>query len=70
MKKKDRQAITQSEPTEIVKQVSELTKKLATLTINRYTIQSKNVRERKNIRLQVALLKTVLRQKELLHGNV
>jgi ribosomal protein L29 len=69
MKKKEKQIILESDTKDLSKQASELKKKLASLSVNRYTNQSKNVRERKNIRLQLAVMKTVLRKKELEHGN-
>ena len=69
MKKKDRQIIFQTDASELVKQAGELEKALATGEVNRYTNQSKNVRERKNLRRKLAVIRTVIRQKELAHGN-
>jgi ribosomal protein L29 len=70
MKKKDKQTIFQTDAADLAKQVHELNLKLASLSINRYTNQSKNIRERKNLRGQVAVIKTVIRIKELENGKV
>ncbi len=40
---------------------------LAILTMNRYTKQSKNVREGKALRRKIARVSTLMRQKELIH---
>jgi ribosomal protein L29 len=69
MKRKDRQIIFETDPGELVKQANELEKTLATGEINRYTNQSKNIRERKNLRQKLAVIRTVIRQKELAHGS-
>jgi ribosomal protein L29 len=69
MKKKDRQIIFQTDVIELKKQARELEKALAAGEVNRYTNQSKNVRERKNLRRKLAVIRTVIRQKELAHGN-
>jgi ribosomal protein L29 len=68
MKRKDKTAITDATVEELTKQVSDLRTKLTVLKVGRFTKPAKNSRELKNIRLKLAVLLTVLKQKELNHG--
>jgi ribosomal protein L29 len=68
MKRKDRTAILESTLDELVKQVADLRGKILKLKIERFSKQTKNQRELKNMRLQLALLLTAIKQKELNHG--
>jgi ribosomal protein L29 len=69
MKKKDRNAIKETDAAELKKQAAELRRKLQELALGRHTKPSKNVKERKNLRYKLALVMTELRQKELEHGQ-
>lgn len=68
MKGKDVRDIAKLKPDELHKQAAELEKKLAAWAQDRYTKQSKNVREAKAMRNRRAVLLTIARQKELVHG--
>lgn len=65
MKQKDVQALHQASSTELQKKLSERVSSLAGLLKDRHTKQSKNVREGRFLRLEIARIKTVLREKEL-----
>lgn len=67
MKKKEKLSKFASKPQEIQKSVVELETKLAQHNINRYSKQSKNPREARGLRRDIAVLKTILRYKELQH---
>jgi ribosomal protein L29 len=67
MKLKERTAIANMKVVELVKLIAEEKHKLADYRVNRYSKQSKNVRETTAIRRKVAIAQTVLRSKELLH---
>lgn len=65
MKRKDIQSLQSSSVAELQKKLSERESSLAQLVKDRYTKQSKNVREGKAIRLEIARIHTILREKEL-----
>lgn len=66
MKRKDLDAAKSQTIQELEKRIVEKQKSLAQIVRERYTKQSKNVREAGRIRLEIAQLKTIVRQKELL----
>lgn len=68
MKKKEKTALQNMNDTELTKTVREARAKLAEWSVNRYSKQSKNVRESKTIRLKIAVARTYARVKELAHG--
>lgn len=65
MKRKDIQSLQNADVTELQKKLSEKEVSLAQLLKDRYTKQSKNVRQGKFLRLEIARIKTILREKEL-----
>ena len=67
MKRKERTAIVNMKSTELVKMIGEEKRKLADYLINRYSKQSKNVREATAMKRKIAIAQTVLRAKELIH---
>ncbi len=68
MKKKEKDQIRALSVTEVNKHIVESEHKLAEMLRDRLTKQMKNVHEVKKLRKQLAVLKTVARQKELAHG--
>lgn len=69
MKRKEINIISETDFAELKKQGIELKKKLAQLAVSRYTNQSKNIRERKELRRKIAIILTVQKQKENAHGK-
>jgi ribosomal protein L29 len=67
MKKKDVSAMHTMKSSELVKMISETKAKLADYMVNRYSKQSKNVREGRNYRKKIAVASTILTMKELNH---
>ena len=67
MKTKEKTALKAMEKKELVKVLLDAKTALAILTMNRYTKQSKNVREGLALRGKIAFVSTLLRQKELAH---
>ena len=67
MKKKEIQAMHTMKSPELAKVIGETQMKLAEYMLNRYSKQSKNVREGSNYRKRIAIAKTILSQKELSH---
>jgi ribosomal protein L29 len=65
MKKKEKIALHEETVKNLRGQVNELTKKLANLKLARGTTPAKNVREAKMLRQRIAVIKTILRAKEL-----
>ena len=65
MKKKDIQSLQSATVSELQKKLSEREVSLAQMVKDRYTKQSKNVRVGKFLRLEIARMKTILREKEL-----
>ena len=68
MKKKEKDQIRALSVTEVNKHIVESEHKLAEMLRDRLTKQMKNVHEVKKLRKQLAVLKTVARQKELAYG--
>jgi ribosomal protein L29 len=66
MKQKDITALHTMSEAELAKKLSVAQASLAMLVKDRYTKQSKNVREGKALRIEIARLSTILREKELL----
>jgi ribosomal protein L29 len=67
MKRKDLHTLREMKPTELVKAIAETKTKLAQIMINRYSKQSKNVREIRELRRKIAVGATILHEKELVH---
>ncbi len=67
MKLKERTTIANMSVTELAKLIAEEKHKLADYRVNRYSKQSKNVRESTAMRRKIAIMQTALRAKELLH---
>jgi ribosomal protein L29 len=67
MKSKAQTTLQAMTSKELVKVLVDAKTALAILTMNRYTKQSKNVREGKALRQKIALVSTFLRQKEIVH---
>jgi ribosomal protein L29 len=67
MKKKERTTMHAMKPVELTKIIRENTEKLAEYRVNRYSKQSKNVREGAAYRRKIAVAETILKQKELSH---
>lgn len=67
MKRKDINTLRQMGQPELVKAISETKAKLAEIMINRYSKQSKNVRETGQLRKKIAVAATILKEKELVH---
>lgn len=65
MKIKEKTSLHQATETQLKKQILDLEKSLAGIMANRYTKQSKNVREARQLRHKLAVMKTILHQKEL-----
>lgn len=68
MKAKDKKQLGSMDEAELTKTLVETEKKLAGVVGSRYSKQSVNVREVKNLRYKIAVLRTFIRQKELQHG--
>lgn len=66
MKRKDLDTAKSQTVAELVKRIAGIEFSLAATSRERYTKQSKNVRECKRLRIDIAQLKTILREKELL----
>ncbi len=64
MKKKEKTSLVTASTIELEKQLAETAKKLASLRLERYTKQMKNTREARTLRKDIAIIKTVIRQKE------
>jgi ribosomal protein L29 len=67
MKKKEKTALHTATSAQLEKAIAEAQGKLAQLSVNRYSKQSKNVREARGLRRDIAIRKSILRQKELHH---
>ncbi len=61
MKKKDKTALQTMKPAELEKTIVETRIKLAQWKVNRYSKQSKNVRESRELRRKIAVAQTALR---------
>lgn len=67
MKKKEQTSLQSMTAVELGKVLVDAKTALAILTMNRYTKQSKNVREGRALREKIAIVSTLLRQKEISH---
>ena len=67
MKTKAQTALHMMTAAELTKVLVDAKTALAILVMNRYTKQSKNVHEGTALRRKIAIVSTVLRQKELVH---
>lgn len=67
MKRKEKTVIQNMKASEIGKTISDTQSKLAQWRINRYSKQSKNVREGRSMRLKIAIAKTIFHSRELIH---
>ena len=67
MKKKDKATLQSMKPAELVRIIRDEKKKLAEYLINRYSKQSKNVREGTALKRKISVASTVLRAKEIIH---
>jgi ribosomal protein L29 len=67
MKKKEQTSLKAMTDKELVKVLVDAKTALAILTMNRYTKQSKNVREGRVLREKIAIVSTLIRQKEITH---
>lgn len=65
MKKKEKASLHGMTVDELGKRIKEMQDKLVSYNVDRYTKQSKNLREGKMLRKHIAILKTLVRQKEL-----
>ena len=65
MKAKEKEALRAMSVEELKKKSVELYQSLALIAKERYTKQSKNVREGKGVREQIARVKTLIHEKEL-----
>lgn len=67
MKIKEKQTLTAMKKEELAKVLADSVNALAIYTIGRYSKQSKNVREGRALKRKIAIIKTLMHQKELLH---
>jgi len=67
MKRKDLNTLHEMKPAELAKAIAETKAKLAEIMVNRYSKQSKNVRETRQLRKKIAIAATILHEKELVH---
>jgi len=67
MKKKEQTSLKSMTDSELVKVREDAKTALTILTMNRFTKQSKNVREGRALREKIAIVSTLLRQKEITH---
>lgn len=68
IKKKEKLAWQKASYEELMKLLSETEQNLVTHVSLRYTKQSKNTREGKHIKNRLAVLSSIVRQKELSHA--
>lgn len=67
MKKKEKQTVVNMTTQELGKVLADARTALTILTMNRHTKQLKNVREGTALRRKIAVVSTLLRQKEITH---
>lgn len=67
MKANKRKELKNSDLASLVKKASEIAGELAKLDVGRYTNPSKNLRARKMMRKELAVIRTIIREKELRH---
>jgi len=66
MKKINKKIVEDGGISELKKNAEEISDQLAALRLNKYTKPSKNLREYKNLRQKLAIIKTHIREKELM----
>lgn len=67
MKIKEKQTLTAMKIEELAKVLADSASALEIYTIGRYSKQSKNSREGRALKRKIAIIKTLMRQKELVH---
>ncbi len=67
MKTKEKKTLSAMNSEELGRVLADAKNALAILTIGRYSKQSKNGREGKLLRNKIAIISTLMRQKELVH---
>ncbi len=67
MKKKEKQTLQGMKKEELVKVLADARNALVILKTGKFAKQIKNVREGKPLRQKIAVIKTLIRQKELTH---
>lgn len=67
MKKKEKSALKAMSKEELANVLLDAKTALAIFASNRYTKQSKNVREGRALRVKITFVSTLLRQKEMVH---
>lgn len=67
MKKKEKQTVSAMTRDELVKILKDAQSALDIYVIGRYSKQSKNTREGRLLKRKIAILSTLMRQKELIH---
>jgi len=65
MKKKEKTSLSHMSKEELVKELGALEITLRSLRLDRYTKQTKNTREGRQLRKKIAVIQTFMRQKEL-----
>jgi ribosomal protein L29 len=65
MKRNAKNEAVQQSAAELSKRIADMKQKIAQMGVNRYTKQTKNVREALNLRRSVAVLSTILRAKRI-----
>ncbi len=67
MKKKEKQTLTTMGVEELRKVLADAARALAIYSVGRYSKPSKNVREGTALKRKIAIVETLIRQKELKH---
>ncbi|OGG04998.1 hypothetical protein A2Z33_06945 [Candidatus Gottesmanbacteria bacterium RBG_16_52_11] len=67
MKNKEKTALKASDKDELIRNAAALSDKLAQMHVSRYTNPPKNLREQRAMRRKLAVILTLLREKELTH---
>lgn len=67
MKKKERDTLATMAAKELTKVLADAQTALGLVFLNKYTKPSRNVRESRALRTKIAIVSTLLRQKELAH---
>jgi ribosomal protein L29 len=68
MKKKELSTISAQDKNELQKEVRTIRAKIIEMNVAKMTKPSKNVRERKSLRNRLAIILSIIRQKELQNG--
>lgn len=67
MKRKDKETLRLLDKEELIKRLYDLKKTLFTASLEKFTKTVKNTRENKLLKQKVAVIKTILQEKELIH---